>query len=105
MNYDIQNKQEIEPNKVHVNFIDTSRHYVADGRPEYCSVSGLAGPVFSGGVDAWFALRGEGECRCSWCGSIITPPAVTPFTAQPGGQFATRAQPQQQQQHQQQQQP
>ena len=71
MNYDIPNKQKNEPNKFHVNFIDTSRHYVPDGRPEHCSVLGWTGPVFSGGVDAGVALRGEGECSCSWCGSSI----------------------------------
>jgi len=88
------NKQENGPNKFHVNFIDSSRHYVPDGRPEHCGVSGWAGPVFSGGVDAGVALRR----------------AETPFTAQLGGRFsfATRAQLQQhqpQQQPQQQQQP
>jgi len=40
INYDIQNKQENEPNKFHFNFIDTNRHYVPDGQLEHCSVSG-----------------------------------------------------------------
>ena len=40
MNNDIQNKQENEPNKFHVNFLDSSRNYVPDGRPEHGGVSG-----------------------------------------------------------------
>ena len=110
MHYDIQHKQENEPNKFHVNFIDSSRHCVPDGWPEHCGVSRWTGPVFSESVDAGVALRGEGECRCSWCGSTIYSTSCNTIhcPAWRAVCFTTRAQPQQhqpQQQHQQQQQP